>query len=307
MCDFEIKKPTSNVDVNQSGATEVLVLFIPGKLCCASVGDSRAILAATRSAVSPAPFANTDGEERKALKTVKSTRQSILSIPLFPIQLTKDQKPEDREESERINKAGGTVSRITDPLGNKVGPYRVWKKNEGYPGLAMSRSIGDRRGSEVGIISTPVTTEYVLKPGEDLFVVAASDGIWDVMDNEDVINFVERYRGSAKKGELGDPQKISPVTSSIARLLCEEARVRWYSIVEDEDVMIDDISCVIIELETHNANSYSISGQKASQEVHPAIAVESEDLRFSVSRRGDPKRSSFIEADISNFQFRPPN
>jgi hypothetical protein len=34
----------------------------------------------------------------------------------------------------------------------------------------------------------------------------------------------------------------------IAHLLCEEARVRWKEIVEEEDVIIDDISVVVVEL-----------------------------------------------------------
>jgi len=33
-------------------------------------------------------------------------------------------------------------------------------------------------------------------------------------------------------------------------MLCEEARIRWLAIVEHEDVMIDDISAVIIEFST---------------------------------------------------------
>ena len=30
--------------------------------------------------------------------------------------------------------------------------------------------------------------------------------------------------------------------------MCEEARYRWLGVVEKEDVLIDDISCVIIEI-----------------------------------------------------------
>lgn len=280
------------------------MLFMHNKLTCASVGDSRAILASTNcNQDSPAPVANTDGEERKALKTVKTQRQSIINIPLYPIQLTKDQKPEDPEESERIVKAGGAVSQVSDPYGNKIGPYRVWKKNEGYPGLAMSRSIGDSSGAEVGIIATPITFEYTLKPGQDLFIVAASDGIWDVMDNEDVVNFVECFRGGARKGEPHDTTRISPDSSSIARLLCEEARVRWFSIVEDEDVMIDDISCIIIELESASMNSYAAQAPKshmqAEVQLNEPLSSEGDDLHYSPSHRRDPKRSSFIQAGPS--------
>jgi len=39
--------------------------------------------------------------------------------------------------------------------GVKSGPYRVWFKNEGYPGLAMSRSIGDLVATSVGVICEP--------------------------------------------------------------------------------------------------------------------------------------------------------
>ncbi len=35
------------------------------------------------------------------------------------------------------------------------GPYRVWLKHENYPGLAMSRSIGDFVAEGVGVIPLP--------------------------------------------------------------------------------------------------------------------------------------------------------
>ena len=39
--------------------------------------------------------------------------------------------------------------------GDPIGPYRVWLKNENVPGLAMSRSVGDRVAHSVGVISEP--------------------------------------------------------------------------------------------------------------------------------------------------------
>lgn len=36
-----------------------------------------------------------------------------------------------------------------------LGPYRVWLKTENYPGLAMSRSIGDFVAASVGVICEP--------------------------------------------------------------------------------------------------------------------------------------------------------
>jgi serine/threonine protein phosphatase PrpC len=295
-CDADIKRTTSLVDASQSGSTAVLLHLTQQGLHCASVGDSRAILATSAAGTySPAPPAALGGEERRVLEVVKSRRSSFLKTPIYPVQLTKDQKPEDPEETARITKSGGTVSRVTDNHGNKIGPYRVWKKNVGYPGLAMSRSIGDQIASEIGIIATPVTTTHALNPGQDLFIVAASDGVWDVMDNQDVVNFVECYRGSCCKGAGAGSGVAMPESSSIARLLCEEARVRWFSIVEDEDVMIDDISCVIIEIEGSSSSIVSVRPHPIPNPNAADVHLSSED-HHSVQPDGrkDLRRGSLI-------------
>ena len=39
--------------------------------------------------------------------------------------------------------------------GENVGPARVWLKHEQYPGLAMSRSIGDACAHSVGVSALP--------------------------------------------------------------------------------------------------------------------------------------------------------
>jgi hypothetical protein len=61
--------------------------------------------------------------------------------------LTRDQKPEDKVEMERIIASGGRVTKAVDEAGNPVGPYKVWKATENTPGLTMSRSIGDGVGT----------------------------------------------------------------------------------------------------------------------------------------------------------------
>ena len=51
---------------------------------------------------------------------------------------------ENPKEKERIIKAGGRVEPFKDERCGFVGPYRVWFKHDNYPGLAMSRSFGDK-------------------------------------------------------------------------------------------------------------------------------------------------------------------
>ena len=55
-------------------------------------------------------------------------------------------------------------------------------KNERFPGLAMSRSIGDSVAAMVGVSCEPDLLTYSLQP-YDKFVVLASDGIWELISS----------------------------------------------------------------------------------------------------------------------------
>ena len=69
------------------------------------------------------------------------------------------------------------------------------------------------------------------------------------MDNCEVAHFVEHYRHKAmKEGYITyNGKHIDCTNSTIARLLCKEARVRWLSIADKEEVYLDDITCVVME------------------------------------------------------------
>jgi serine/threonine protein phosphatase PrpC len=64
--------------------------------------------------------------------------------------LTNDHKPTNKEEMRRIKKAGGTVRKDADDVF-----YRVYHKGKRYPGLNMSRSIGDLLAQTVGVSAEP--------------------------------------------------------------------------------------------------------------------------------------------------------
>ena len=69
---------------------------------------------------------------------------------------------------------------------------RVWKKSQNLPGLAVSRSIGDKVAAEIGVIGIPDIFEIQLKPN-DKMVVLGSDGVWTVLTNEEVIEIVGHH------------------------------------------------------------------------------------------------------------------
>jgi serine/threonine protein phosphatase PrpC len=131
------KLKNANFDVLESGSTCVLVIHIGSHIICANVGDSRAIVVF----------------DEKGENNVNHFKEIPLSI---------DYKPEIPEETNRILRSGGVIAQIKDELGEGVGPYRVWARGQDYPGLAMSRSIGDLNAKNIGTIPNPGILEYNL-------------------------------------------------------------------------------------------------------------------------------------------------
>jgi serine/threonine protein phosphatase PrpC len=57
------------------------------------------------------------------------------------------------------------------------------------PGLAMSRSLGDGVAHTAGVSSEPEFHEYEFNKGrEDMILVMASDGLWEFMSNQEVMD-----------------------------------------------------------------------------------------------------------------------
>lgn len=90
------------------------------------------------------------------------------------VQLTKDHKPNWPEEKHRVEKLGGQI--YFD--GND---WRV-----GY--LSVSRSFGDLDATPY-VSHIPDTFKY-RKDNNDMFIIIACDGLWDVLTNNDAVNFV---------------------------------------------------------------------------------------------------------------------
>ncbi len=63
-------------------------------------------------------------------------------------------------------------------MGNLYGSPRIWYKNEEYPGLMMSRSLGDRFSHKLGVIAEPdvrlLTLDATVK-----YILMGSDGLWE--------------------------------------------------------------------------------------------------------------------------------
>lgn len=103
--------------------------------------------------------------------------------------LTRDHKPTLEDEKKRIIEAGGRVFSMEYDDGYN-GPARVWLADQDIPGLAMSRSLCDTVAHSVGVISEPEVTERTLSDNDRILVIG-SDGLWEFISSEEVIQLIE--------------------------------------------------------------------------------------------------------------------
>lgn len=185
-------------DCEFSGSTFVSILIIGNQVYCANVGDSRAVL----------------GKH-------EDTWQAI--------DLSKDHKPDRQDECSRILSLKGRIESL-----NGSGPLRIWKEHENTPGLAMSRSIGDGAGKEVGVISEPEIQHFLLLKS-DKFLIIASDGVWDYITSQEAINIISKVY---KKGK----------SELCCEVLLKEAVAKW----ENFSQSVDDITILVIFLRVKN-------------------------------------------------------
>lgn len=298
--DAYLRSEELGINITYSGTTIVLALITDTQLLFANVGDSRAVLATSAEPISAPSAQPPRGEDKELMDRVKRRRSVSLDRPLIAVQMTKDHKPEDPEELKRITEAGGIVRRLMNPEGLNVGPWRVWQKETNHPGLAMSRSLGDIAGHEIGVSCNPTVSPYQRIAESDCFIVAGSDGIWDVLENQEVVDFIEAYRHSSLRGtKTPTEDKCTPTNTCIAQLLCEEARARWLFIVEEEDVLIDDISCVVLELRD-SAVQYVLPPDRSSapnMDGRDMEGVDYSSIPASEVRLRDPRRNSMNDDD----------
>lgn len=250
----------SSIDTQNSGTTATLLLIDSDTITTACVGDSRACLGTAQAESVKEPNEFEDGlDDTKADCLLElSNLRKIPSSQLTAVQLSKESKPNDPDEMFRVFKAGGVVERMKGPNGEPYGPFRLLGKGKNTQGLAMSRSLGDFTYKDFGVIGTPMITQRNTDWNSDYICIAASDGVWDVLSNTEVVNFVEAYRSISKRTQAL-PSEANIHECTIAQLLCEEARLRWLTLVQEEDVLIDDISAIVVELKPHSSNALQTS------------------------------------------------
>ena len=125
------------------------------------------------------------------------------------ILITKDHKCNDQNEVKRIRDSGGVVFR-----------ERV------FGTLMLTRSFGDKEMKKYGVLATPDIFEKNIESG-DWFVVMASDGVWDVVEENEIFKMAQ-----------------SGISSN-------DFSKKIVNLAKERDTH-DNISCIVVKLNKNN-------------------------------------------------------
>ena len=190
-------------DSNFSGSTCIIIFQIGNKIISSNVGDSRALL-------------------------IKENKEII--------ELSHDQKPDNENEKKRIEEMGGIVSQCNDLYddGKEGGPFRIWMKGCDYPGIAMSRSIGDKIAHSIGVINEPEIIEFNLDELSK-FIILGSDGVFQHLNNNEINDII--FEEKEKIGE------------NICKKIINKAINKF---IENDEYVVDDITISFISINNKN-------------------------------------------------------
>ncbi|KAH7523843.1 hypothetical protein FEM48_Zijuj06G0055100 [Ziziphus jujuba var. spinosa] len=154
--------------------------------------------------------------------------RAVLCRGKEPMALSVDHKPNREDEYARIEAAGGKVIQ--------------WNGHRVFGVLAMSRSIGDRY-LKPWIIPEPEVM-FLPRAKDDECLILASDGLWDVMTNEEVCELARRRillwhkkNGVSLPSERGEG--IDPAAQAAAEYLSNRALQKGSK---------DNITVIVVDL-----------------------------------------------------------
>lgn len=185
---------------DSSGCRCVLVLIHKNSIWCANVGDCRAMVA-------------------------RRYTNAWIGLPL-----SQDHTPARLFEVERIVRKGGKVEPMRNQLNEPIGIPLVWAEDPAVPGLTVTRSFGDFICHTVGVSVDPEVKCAPILP-EDRMIILGSDGLWSVLDEQEVADIVRRFI------HLG-------VVRDCCTQVLETALAKWAGKGE----AIDDISVIVVFL-----------------------------------------------------------
>ncbi|EON63987.1 hypothetical protein W97_03217 [Coniosporium apollinis CBS 100218] len=143
------------------------------------------------------------------------------------LRLSYDHKGSDENEGRRVANAGGLI------LNNRVNGV-----------LAVTRALGDAYMKDL-VTGHPYTTETVIQPDQDEFLILACDGLWDVCSDQEAVDLIRNTQ---------DPQAAS-------RQLVDHALARFST---------DNLSCMVVRFDNRALKQLKTESSLGVEGDHPA-------------------------------------
>jgi len=179
------------------------------------------------------------GDSRVILASHREEEPTSFSVTA----LTRDHRPDDAEEAERIRRHGGEIRK----LHRNSGAVRVFARDQDRPGLALTRTLGAVSAADCGVSPEPEISAYRLRPGIDVLLMLGTDGLFEFCDNTEAAGKL------LKNG----------VSVSVLEEICAESRQQWAQSSYNETV--DDITAIAVSLPSNMGSSVTRSTEAAGQ------------------------------------------
>jgi len=168
------------------------------------------------------------GDSRAILGSHKGGEPSALTVTA----LTKEHRPDDAEEAERVRQLGGEIRKLRESSSSA----RVFAAKKDRPGLALTRCFGASAAMECGITAEPEISAYRLRPNIDVLLLLGTDGLFEFCSNTRAASQI------LKEG----------VSHESLEALCAASQQQWAQTSYNETV--DDITVIAATLPSGHAD-----------------------------------------------------
>ncbi|KAF1814863.1 PP2C-domain-containing protein [Eremomyces bilateralis CBS 781.70] len=168
------------------------------------------------------------------------------------LRLSYDHKGSDENEGRRVANAGGLI------LNNRVNGV-----------LAVTRALGDSYMKDL-VTGRPYTTETVIQPDADEFLILACDGLWDVCSDQEAVDLVRNIQ---------DAQDAS-------KRLVDFALSRFST---------DNLSCMIVRFDNKALLEQMRLDQPPSADAEPRVSADgAKDKSVGVGQTGISEADAIV-------------
>ncbi|XP_043443449.1 protein phosphatase 1M isoform X3 [Prionailurus bengalensis] len=242
------------------GCTALVAVSLQGKLYVANAGDSRAILV-RKDEVRPLSSEFTPETERQRIQQLAFVYPELLAGEFTRLEFPRRLKGDDLGQKVlfRDHHMRGWSYKCVEKSDLKYPLIHGQGRQARLLGtLAVSRGLGDHQLRVLDtniqlkpfLLSVPQVTVLdvdQLEVQEEDVVVMATDGLWDVLSNEQVARLVRSFL----PGNREDPHRFS----ELAQMLIHSTQGKDDGLTEEGQVSYDDISVFVIPLHSQGQRS----------------------------------------------------